>query len=82
LRRLGSTLDLLKEDSEMDIKVTIHIKKIVQIILKYNFEPLLLLGPPFFPIVLLGSGNPVIWDDRHLLAHAMTSDFSRTAVLL
>jgi hypothetical protein len=37
--------------------------------------PLVLLGPPFFPIILFGSTT---LDDQHLLAHAMDSDFSVT----
>jgi hypothetical protein len=46
------------------------------------FVPLLLLGPPFFPIILFLVHRPVNWDDRHLLAHAMASDVhSHMAVL-
>jgi hypothetical protein len=37
--------------------------------------PLLLLGPPFFRL-LFSVHYLVKWDDRHLLAHAMDSDFS------
>jgi hypothetical protein len=38
--------------------------------------PLLLLGPPFFPIILFFVRHPVNWDDRHLLANSMASDFT------
>jgi hypothetical protein len=38
--------------------------------------PLLLLGPPFFLIILFWVHHVVNQDDRHLLAHAMASDFS------
>jgi hypothetical protein len=39
--------------------------------------PLLLLGPPLlFPIILFGSATLKTGDDRHLLAHAMASDYS------
>jgi hypothetical protein len=34
--------------------------------------PLLLLGPPFSPIIIFLVNR----DDRHLLAHAMASDFT------
>jgi hypothetical protein len=37
--------------------------------------PLLLQGPPFFLIILLLLTPPFNRDDRHLLAHAMASDF-------
>jgi hypothetical protein len=38
--------------------------------------PLLLLGPPFFSDYSFWIHHLVNWDDRHLLAHAMASDFS------
>jgi hypothetical protein len=38
----------------------------------------LLLGPPFFSVYSFGVHHLVNWDDRHLLAHAMASDFSVT----
>jgi hypothetical protein len=38
--------------------------------------PLLLLGPPFFSDYSFRVHHLVNWDDRHLLAHAMASDFS------
>jgi hypothetical protein len=38
--------------------------------------PLLLLGPPFFPIILFGSTTLLTRDERQLLTHAMASDFS------
>jgi hypothetical protein len=38
-------------------------------------KPLVLLGPPFFSIIIFLLNHPVNRDDRHLLAHAMASDF-------
>jgi hypothetical protein len=38
--------------------------------------PLLLLSHPFFPIIIFSSTTLFNWDDRHLLALAMASDFS------
>jgi hypothetical protein len=38
--------------------------------------PLLLLGPPFFTDYSFRVHHLVNRDDRHLLAHAMASDFS------
>jgi hypothetical protein len=38
--------------------------------------PLLLLGPPFFAHYSFCIHSLVNRDDRHLLAHAMASDFS------
>jgi hypothetical protein len=38
--------------------------------------PLVLIGPPFFPIILFGVHHLVNQDDRHFHAHAMASDYS------
>jgi hypothetical protein len=38
--------------------------------------PLLLLGPPFFSDYSFWVHHLVNWDDQHLLANAMASDFS------
>jgi hypothetical protein len=41
-----------------------------------SLVPLLLLGPPFFSIILFRVHHLVTQGDRQLLAHAMASDFS------
>jgi hypothetical protein len=38
--------------------------------------PLLLLGPQFFSDYSFWVHHPANWDDQHLLAHTMASDFS------
>jgi hypothetical protein len=43
---------------------------------QWPLVPLLLLSPPFFPIILFWVHHLVHQDDRQLLAYAMASDFS------